>query len=533
MKIPKKKELQELQKKYHTDKKIGEVYGVPARLVAYWRSKKNIGAYNLPKYSREKIVDLWERYGDDRLAGRELGISGPGFRRWRKMYTIIKKPAQLKMEQLELGLLDSLIPSKTSKRETFARKIFARAANLKKVEIGQSVELTPDLTFAVDNAGSSIEHFHHNGYKKVWDGSRITVILNHLPMSENDNHADKQKTIRDFVKKQNIANFFDIGWGISHQVVFEEGLMLPGQMGLSTDFYAGSPGCVGAFCARVKPVELADIWANGRVKLNVPKTLKVTISGHLARGVSSSDAFFKISKELIKYKNENLAVEFHGSAVTSMSISQRFNLVNLAIETGAFAAVVPYDDVTQRYVKKVTKAKFKPVKSDIDAEYDYEIESEISYLTPHVICPNSFKRVSPIEEITGKKIDHVVLGGFTHGLLDDLEIAAKILRGRRIHRNTRMLVIPGSRKTYLKALDLGFIRTFIESGCLVLSPSYASCMGANLGMVAAGEKALTTSKAGADNGNGTKKLEIYVASPATAAATALNGAITDPRKYLL
>ena len=532
MKIPKKKELLELQKKYHTDKKIGEVYGVPARLVAYWRSKKNIGAHNLPKYSREKVLDLWERYGDDRLAGQELGISGPGFRRWRKMYGLKLKPEVLKMEQLELGF-DTIAPVKSSRKETFVRKIFARAANLKSVETGQEIDISPDIAFAVDNAGSAIDTFRSNGNCNIWDNNKVTIILNHIPMLHSDSHAEKQKLIRDFIKEQGIANFFDIGWGISHQVIFEEGLILPGQMGFGTDFYAASPGCLGAFCVKIKPADMAKIWGAGRLNYKVPKTLKVTLNGYLSRGVSTSDALFKLTRDISGYANENIAVEFHGPAVTSMTASQRFNLVNLALESGASAAIVPYDDVTSRYIKKVTKAKYKPVKPDLDAEYDYELDAEISYLMPHVICPNHSEHIRPIEEVAGKRIDHVVLGGFTHGCLEDLETAASILRGRRISRNTRMVVIPGSRKTYLDALDKGFIRTFIESGCVILSPSYASCMGANQGMLAKGERGLTTSKAGAENGNGNGSGEIYVASPASAAATALNGVITDPRKYLL
>jgi 3-isopropylmalate/(R)-2-methylmalate dehydratase large subunit len=533
VKIPKKKELLELQKKYRTDKKIGEVYGVPARLVAYWRSKKNIGAYNLPKYSREKIIDLWERYGDDRLAGRELGISGAGFRRWRKEYAINKKPAQLKMEQLELGFIDIVRPSKTSRRETVARKILARAANLKTVEVGQDIEIIPDMTIVVDNACQAIEQFKNGGGHKVWDSSKITIVLDSLSTSDTDHHADNQKLIREFVKKQGISDFYDIGWGISHQVVFEEGLVLPGQFVLSTDHYGASSGCIAAMSSKISFEQMGRLWSKGRINYQVPKTLRVTVNGHLSRGVSASDIIFKLSRDLAGYIEKDLVIEFNGQAVSSLPISQRFNFVNLAVEIGATSAIMPYDDVTQRYARRITKAKFKPVKPDYDAEYDNELEADISYLTPQVICPDKFKRVNPVEEMAGKRIDQVVLGGFTHSCLDDLEIAAKILRGRRIYRNTRMMVIPGSRKTYLEALDRGYIRTFIESGCLMLNPNYSTCISASRGMLAKGERALTTSKLSSDKSVSSDSPEIYVASPATAAATALNGAITDPRKYLL
>ena len=530
MKIPKKKELVELQKKYRTDKKIGEVYGVPPRLVAYWRTKKNIGAYNLPKYSFEKILDIWERYGDDALAGKELGISGPGFRRWRKHYNILKKPAQLKMEQLELGILDIPRPKKSSRRETFIRKILANKAGLKYVEVGQKVRISPDLTFAVDNAGASIRQFYETKTSKVWDSSKVCVILNHLPMSENDSHADKHKFIRDFVRKQSIEAFYDIGWGIAHQVILEEGLILPRQLALGTDNYSASPGCIGAFAAKISPKEMAAIWSTGRLEFTVPETVKIVISGHLPRGVSTSDIMLKISREISKVASEKNVLEFHGAAISAMTVPQRFGLVNLAIEAGARSAIVPFDEVTHRFIKKITKAKYKPVKIDPDAEYEQELETDISYLTPQVVCPNDFKHINAVEEVAGKKIDHVVLGGFAHGCLDDLEIAAKILSGRRIHRSTRLLIIPGSRRTYLEALDKGYIRTFVESGGLVQIPSYGATMSALQGMLAEGERAMATTRIeNCVQGH----TEVYIASPATAAASALKGAITDPRRYLI
>ena len=532
MRIPKKKELLELQKKYHTDRKIGEVYGVPGRLVTYWRSKKNIGPYSLPKYSRERIIDLWERYGDDKLAGVELGISGPGFRRWRLQYGLKQKPPVLKMEQLEFGFIDISRFGKSSRRETFVRKILARKAGLKTAETGQPVDITPNFTVIVDNAAKAVDQFYANGNSKVWDSSKIMVMLNHMPMSETENYADDQKIIREFVRKQGISAFYDIGWGISHQVIIEEGLVLPGQLVMGTDYYTSSPGCIGAFSVRITPTEMADIWSTGRTKIRVPPTIKVLINGYLSPGVSSADIILKLSRDLSKITGDK-AIEFYGSAITAMTISQRFTLISLAVEAGAKAAVVPFDEITQRYIKKINKNKFKPIKADIDAEYESEIEADISYLTPQVICPNSFKHISAIEDIAGKRIDHVVLGGFAGGCLDDLEIAAAILRGRRIHRGTRMLVIPGSRKTYLEAIDKGYIRALVESGCLVLSPTYSACFGANKGMHAKGDKVLTTSRMKTDSTNGDRNSEIYISSPATAAATALKGAITDPRKYLL
>ena len=533
MKIPKKKELSELQKKYRTDKKIGEVYGVPGRLVAYWRSKKNIGSYNLPKYSREKIMDLWDRFGDDRLAGIELGISGPGFRRWRLQYGIKYKPAQLKMEQLELDFADLPGKTKSSRKETFIRKMLARKSGLKAVEEGETVTVEPDLAIAVDNAGPAIDQFYNLGNKKVIDQSKIAVILNHLQIPQLHALADEHKKIREFVKKQNITKFYDIGWGISHQVTLDEGLILPGQMAVGTDHYTAVYGCIGVFSTSIDPQEMAKVWATGKTQFTTPQTIKVIINGRPGAGVFTSDIIFNLSREINKYASYNKAFEFYGQAVVNMTVAQRITLTSFAIDAGAKLAIIPFDEITQRYLKKITKAKYKPITADIDAFYENEIEFDVSYLTPQVVCHNNYKEIKPVEEMAGKKIDHVVLGGCTNGRLEDLEIAASILRGRRIHRNTRMFVVPASRKTYLKAIDKGYISTLIESGCLVLHPSHCSCLSANNCMLADGERALTTSCRKSINCIKQNYSETYIASPATVAASALEGAITDPRKHLL
>jgi len=309
VKIPRKKELLELQKKYRTDKKIGDVYGVPGRLVAYWRSKKNIGSYNLPKYSREKIMDLWDRFGDDRLAGIELGISGPGFRRWRLQYGIKHKPAQLKMEQLELDFADLPSKTKTSRKETFIRKMLARKSGLKTVEEGETVAVEPDLAIAVDNAGPAIDQFYNSGNKKVADQSKIAVILNQLQIPPLHTLADEHKKIREFVNKQNIVKFYDIGWGISHQVVLDEGLILPGQMAVGTDHYTAVYGCLGVFSISIDIPEMAKVLAADKIQFTTPKTIKIVINGHPGTGISTSDIILKLSREINKYASMNNAFE--------------------------------------------------------------------------------------------------------------------------------------------------------------------------------------------------------------------------------
>ncbi|OQX92531.1 MAG: hypothetical protein B6D58_02270 [candidate division Zixibacteria bacterium 4484_95] len=533
MKIPKKKELLELQKKYRTDKKIAEVYGVPSRLVAYWRSKKNIGQYSFSKYSHEKIIELWERYGDDRLAGAELGISGPGFRQWRIKYGIKKKPVQLKMEQLELDLRGTYRKSRDSRRETFIKKLLAKKSGLKSVEEGQVISVRPDLAVSVDDTEQIIKQFKLTGFPKVWDNSKITIILNDWTQNEFGKIADVHKRIRKFVKKQRIEKFYDIGWGIPYQITLEEGLILPSRLIVATDNQATSHGSIGAFSTCISPLDMAVVWASGRIWLKVPKTIKVVINGLPTRGVFAKDIILKLSRDLhfedINYK----ALEFYGDAVSTMTVPQRLILTSSSLEIGAKSAIIPFDDVSQRYLKKITKERFSPIAPDINAKYENEIEIDVSYLTPQVACLNKKHCVKPVEDVAGKKIDQIVLCGCSSGRLDDLEMVVSILRGRRIHRDTRMIIVPASRKTYLAAIDKGYIRSLVGSGCVMLSPGCGSCAGAHKDMLAADERILTTNSCDLIRQTNSKNPEIYLSSPATAAATALEGAIADPRKYLL
>ena len=532
MRIPRKKELLELQKKYRSDKKIGEVYGVPARLVAYWRQKKSIGAYSFPKYTDEKILELWERYGDDTRAGSELGISAAGFRQWRRKYNINRKPLQLRLEQLELGLID-VSNRKNSKRETAVQKILARKSGLKKVEIGQAVSVEPDLSMSHENSLRVIEEFARQGGDRVWNANKMVIVLDqHIPARTRES-AEIHKKIRDFAKTQRIRNFYDIGEGICHQVVIENGHILPGQLAFGTDGHSSSCGSLGALAAFVEYEEMASIWMTGRASMRVPESVKVLIKGHLNRAVYARDIILKLLRDFSTNSLKNRAIEFCGPTISSMSISERFTVTNMAMEMGAVSALVPFDDITARYLRKITKARLNPVKADHDAQYHHEIEVDVSYLMPQVGFPDNVKHVAPVEDAAGKRIDLVIIGSCASGRIDDLEVAARILRGRRIHRDLRMIIIPGSRKVLSEALDRGLIKTFVDSGCMVVNPGCDPCLLANPEALAEGERAITTTNR-ALNGSGlSDDREIYTASPATAAASALEGAIADPRKYEL
>ncbi len=529
MRIPKKKELLELQKKYRTDKKIGEVYGVPARLVTYWRNKKNIGAYSFPKYSEEKIRELWERFGDDGRAGEELNISKAGFRQWRRKYRIDGKPAQLRLEQLELPLPDA-VRRKASRRETISQKILSKKSGLKKVEVGEVITVEPDLAISQVNSGRIYLEFAQFDLDRVWDPNKLVVVLD-----QRLKHIDgspPRKEIREFAKKQRIKHFFDFGQGISNQLVLENALVSPGQLVLSADDQATCYGSLGAFSTGLSTSEMAVIWATGKIWFKVPETIKITINGHLSRGVYAKDIVLKLALVLAKIGSEYKALEFYGTAVSNLSVSERFTLTCLSGVIGPKAAIVPFDDVASRYLRRIVKTRFLPITADSDAVYFHELELDISSLTPLAGSLNGSCGIHPIEDLSGKKVEQVVLGCCANGRIEDLEIAARMLRGRHIDQDVGMTIIPGSRKVLSEALERGYIRTFIDSGCMLLYPGCESCVDVHNGCLEPGERAVTTAccaRAGDAASNGA---EIYQVSPATAVATALEGSIADPRRHV-
>ena len=354
MRIPNKKELLELQRKYKTDKKIGEVYGVPARLVAYWRSKKKIGSYSQPKYTNEQILEYWERFGDDGRAGAELGISAAGFRQWRRKYKIIKKPAQLRLEQLELNLGNNH-RRKSSKKETLIQKVLAKKAGLKKVEIWQFIDVEPDLAISNNNSDSVIEFFENTGAKKIWDTARVVIVLDCRLPAISAEISKAHNRIREFAKKKKIKNFYDIGEGICNQVILENAHILPGNLAFGSHHQATSYGCLGAVSAKINPAEMAALWATGKMWMKVPPTVKVVINGKPGRGVYAKDIILKLMRDLLNHNVNYKSLEFYGTAVSSMSVSERLTLTGFAELTGAKSAVVPFDDVAMRYIKKITK----------------------------------------------------------------------------------------------------------------------------------------------------------------------------------
>jgi 3-isopropylmalate/(R)-2-methylmalate dehydratase large subunit len=315
-------------------------------------------------------------------------------------------------------------------------------------------------------------------------------------------------------------------------VIIEKGHILPGQLAVGTDSHTTSYGCLGALSTGIGATEMAAVWVTGKIWLRVPESLRIIIKGQMPKGVYAKDVILHIIGRLTVEGASYKSVEFYGETVAKMSVSERFTLCNLSMEMGAKFAVVPFDKITRKYLSGVTDKDYSPIFSDADAAFENVYDFGIGKLEPQIACPYSVDNVKPVSQVKGTRIDQVVLGSCTNGRLDDLEVAAGILRGKKVHPDIRMLVLPATRTIYAQAIKKGYLRTFLDAGAVILNPGCGPCLGAHQGILAAGERCLATTNRNFRGRMGSPDSEVYLASPAVAAATAIKGEIADPRTYL-
>ncbi|MGB9907184.1 MAG: 3-isopropylmalate dehydratase large subunit [Candidatus Saccharicenans sp.] len=424
---------------------------------------------------------------------------------------------------------------------TMVEKILARATGQKKVTAGQVVEPRVSLAMSHENAALVINQFlevyKDTGLKpRVWDPDKIAIILDHRVPAESSKTATNQKKIREFVAAQKIKKFHDIRGdqgGICHQILPESGYVLPGTVVVGTDSHTTSHGALGAFSFGIGATEMASVWALGRVlNVEVPKTIKVVASGKFPRYVLPKD-FILYLIGLITAEGANFKVlEYHGPAIEHMTTSGRLTICNMSVEAGATSGIVPPDRETLRYLREEAKVKGKieMFQPEADAEYDQVIEVDVSELEPMIACPHTVDNVKPVSQVHKVKVDQIVIGSCTNGRLDDLAVAAKILKGKKIARGVRMLVFPASFRIYQQALKLGYIADLVKAGAVIMNPGCGCCLGVHQGALGDGEVALSTTNRNFKGRMGNPKAEVYLCSPAVAAASALTGYITDPRK---
>lgn len=416
--------------------------------------------------------------------------------------------------------------------QTFAQKALAKKVGRKEVTPGEILTLSPDRVLSHDNSADISEKFSSLGAEKVWDREKIVIVLDHCVPAADSRYATNHTIIRDFVKSQGITNFYDINWGICHQVFSEEGFALPGSLILGADSHTTTYGAFGAFSAGIGRSEMAGIWATGQIWLRVPESIRINIEGSFPPGVYSKDVILYIIGDLRADGALYQSVEFAGEAVRKMGISERMVLCNMAAEMGAKNGVVESDDKTENWLKGKAKGGYEPIYADPDARYARVLSYNISDLNPQVACPHTVDNVRSVEEVEGKSLNQVLIGTCTNGRIDDLQIATRILRGKRVADETRLLVFPASWKIYKEALKRGVIEVLVESGALIMNPGCGPCLGAHEGALAPGEVCLSTANRNFRGRMGCKEAEVYLASPATAAASAVEGRITDPRRFL-
>jgi len=422
---------------------------------------------------------------------------------------------------------------------TVVEKILARASGLASVKVGDMVEPKVDLAMSHENAALVINQFQEI-YKgthltpKIWDASRVAVIFDHRVPAESPKTATNQKKVREFVGAQSVSKFHDIRGdvgGICHQILPENGYVRPGMVVVGTDSHTTSHGALGAFAFGIGATEMASVWALGvAVNIEVPPTIKVVVKGRFKKFVGPKDLILHIIGQLTAQGANFKVLEFHGPTIEQMSTSGRLVLCNMAVEAGATAGIVPADEETARYLKQeagVTDS-LEFVQPDPDAAYESEIEINVSKLLPQIACPHTVDNVHPIHEVAGKKVHQIVIGSCTNGRLDDLAIAAKIMKGGKVASGTRMLIFPASGRVFRQALAKGYVGTFMQAGAVVMNSGCGPCLGIHEGALGDGETALSTTNRNFKGRMGNPNSEVYLCSPAVAAASALTGHITDP-----
>jgi len=415
---------------------------------------------------------------------------------------------------------------------TFSEKILAAKCGRDALRAGEIVMVEPDIVMSHDNAAAISATFQKIGKDRVWNPDRIVIILDHVVPAASEKHARNHQTIRRFVSAQGIGHFYEIDSGICHQVLPEKGHAVPGRLILGSDSHTTTYGAFGCLSAGIGRTEVAAVWATGKLWMRCPDTFRIIIKGNLPPGVFAKDIILHIIGEIKADGANYRAVEYTGPVVDAMSVDDRMVLCNMSIEMGAKNGVCMVDDTTRAWLKKRKIESCEEVYPDPDAVYEKTFEFDVSDLEPQLSCPHTVDNVARVSEKEGTRVDQCLLGTCTNGRVSDLAVAAGILKGRRVHPKVRLLVLPASREIYLGALREGILETLSESGAVICNPGCGPCLGAHQGVLAPGEVCVSTANRNFKGRMGCPEAEVYLASPATVAASSLEGVITDPRKYL-
>ena len=412
-------------------------------------------------------------------------------------------------------------------------KILARAAGKKNVHPGEIIDANVDMVMVHDLTGPlAVEAFKKIGTPKVWDNKKVVVILDHQVPAESVKAAELHKTMRNFAKDQKLQ-FYEVGrGGICHQVMPENGHVLPGNVIVGADSHTCTYGAFGAFATGIGSTEAAAVMATGKIWFKVPSTIKVDVKGKFKKYVTPKDLILKIIGTLGVDGAIYRAAEFVGPTIKKMSIAGRMTLCNMAVEMGAKNGIIAPDETTTEFLADRVKKmpNLKKLQSDKDAEYESTVEFDVSKLEPQIACPSSVDNVKPVSEVGNVPIEQAFIGSCTNGRLEDLQVAAKVMKGKKVKDGVRALVIPASQEVWKQADKMGLLKIFADSGAIICGSACGPCLGGHIGLLAAGESCVSTSNRNFIGRMGSTQANVYLASPATVAASAIAGRIVSPKE---
>jgi 3-isopropylmalate/(R)-2-methylmalate dehydratase large subunit len=414
---------------------------------------------------------------------------------------------------------------------TVTEKILARASGRKEVSPGEIVEAKIDIAMVHDLTGPlTVESFRRLGAERVWDPRRVVIVFDHQTPANSIDAAMNHLLLREFAREQGIKNFYDVFEGICHAVLPEKGFAQPGRVIVGADSHTVTYGAFDCFSTGIGSTDMAAVFATGKLWFRIPESIQVEVSGKLKAPVTSKDLILRIIGDVGMDGATYQAVEFRGEAFHEMSMDARMTVCNMVVEMGAKNGIIEADEVTASYLRKRGVDPLAPVRSDPEAEFKEVRSYDARALEPQVACPHSVDNVKPVSEAEGIEIDQAFIGTCTNGRLEDLELAARILKGRKVRKGVRLIVVPATAEVYRAALSLGVLKIFADAGALIESPGCGACMGCHVGVLGPGEVCISASNRNFRGRQGSPESEVYLASPATVAASAVRGRITDPRK---
>ena len=415
---------------------------------------------------------------------------------------------------------------------TMTQKILAAHAGLESVKAGQLIEAKLDLVLGNDvTTPVAIKEFNKIGVDKVFDKDKVAIVPDHFTPNKDIKSAEHCKLVREFAHCKEVTNYFEVGqMGIEHCLLPEKGLVVPGDVVIGADSHTCTYGALGAFSTGVGSTDMAVGMARGVAWFKVPSALKFVLKNKPAKWVSGKDIILHIIGMIGVDGALYKSMEFAGDGLQYLTMDDRFTIANMAIEAGGKNGIFPVDDKTIEYVKEHSNKEWTKFEADEDAEYDAVYEIDLSKLRPTIAFPHLPENTKTVDEAKGLEMDQVVIGSCTNGRISDMRIAAQVLKGKKINPNIRAIILPGTQKVWLQCVEEGLAQIFVEAGCVFSTPTCGPCLGGHMGILAKGERALSTTNRHFIGRMGHPESEVYLASPAVAAASAITGKITDPEE---